>query len=296
MDNPQWIIVAWLTLIGAAIGSFLNVVVYRLPLGISLINPPSHCPKCKHLIRWYDNVPVVGWIMRRGRCRDCGCAISIRYPLIEAITALIFGLLAAYEYLPEGTNLPRRLIGSLIGLSQQQAFGICLFHALLLCTLLSTALIEIDGQRPPVKLFLPVLLVGFAAPLAWPMLRPMPAISGVPDGLAGAADGLIGAGAGAAIGALVWLLSRGAKPIGLLLATTSVGMVLGWQSVVVLAAIAIAIYVANWILRRVLPKLWQIPATVWLLALTLFWILLWVRFVPAVSLPKVPTLISVICL
>jgi len=75
----------------------LNVVVYRLPNGLSLISPPSHCPKCKQPIRWYDNVPVFGWIALRGRCRDCRCWIPIRYPLVEAITLAMFAGLAAVE-------------------------------------------------------------------------------------------------------------------------------------------------------------------------------------------------------
>ena len=75
IDAAHWLIVLWLCLVGGTIGSFLNVVVYRLPLGISLIRPPSHCPPCKQPIRWFDNVPVFGWIMLRGRCRNCRCSI-----------------------------------------------------------------------------------------------------------------------------------------------------------------------------------------------------------------------------
>ena len=75
-DAAHWLIVLWLCLVGGAVGSFLNVVVYRLPLGISLIRPPSHCPACKQPIRWFDNVPVFGWIMLRGRCRNCRSSIS----------------------------------------------------------------------------------------------------------------------------------------------------------------------------------------------------------------------------
>ncbi|MGL4943412.1 MAG: prepilin peptidase [Thermoguttaceae bacterium] len=82
----------WLTFFGGAVGSFLNVVVYRLPRGESLISPPSHCPKCGHHIRFSDNVPVVGWIFLGGRCRDCRAAISVRYPLVEAAVAAIFGV------------------------------------------------------------------------------------------------------------------------------------------------------------------------------------------------------------
>ncbi|MBD1914010.1 MULTISPECIES: A24 family peptidase [unclassified Leptolyngbya] len=77
-------------MIGACIGSFLNVVVYRLPAGISLIHPPSRCPKCRNTLKPYDNVPVLGWLWLRGRCRYCKTRISPRYPLIETATGLLF--------------------------------------------------------------------------------------------------------------------------------------------------------------------------------------------------------------
>ncbi|MDR0870168.1 MAG: prepilin peptidase [Planctomycetaceae bacterium] len=88
-------LIAWFAFFGACIGSFLNVAVYRLPLRKSLSNPPSHCPKCGHPIRWYDNVPVFGWIMLGGKCRDCKAPISIRYPVVEAICGAVFGMTAA---------------------------------------------------------------------------------------------------------------------------------------------------------------------------------------------------------
>ena len=97
MPEAAWFIVVWLIVVGAAVGSFLNVVVYRLPLGISLVHPPSHCPKCGKRIPWYDNVPVLGWIMLRGRCRQCHNPISMRYPVVEAITAAMFGAVAVAE-------------------------------------------------------------------------------------------------------------------------------------------------------------------------------------------------------
>ncbi|MEA2146241.1 MAG: leader peptidase (prepilin peptidase) / N-methyltransferase, partial [Solirubrobacteraceae bacterium] len=75
--------------VGAAIGSFLNVVIYRLPRGESLVHPASHCPGCEHAIRPYDNVPVLAWLWLRGRCRDCRIKISARYPGVEALTAAL---------------------------------------------------------------------------------------------------------------------------------------------------------------------------------------------------------------
>lgn len=81
-------------ILGGAIGSFLNVVIWRVPEGMSLISPPSHCPKCGHPIRIHDNIPVLGWILLRGKCRDCREPISLRYPIVEAICMLIPMLLA----------------------------------------------------------------------------------------------------------------------------------------------------------------------------------------------------------
>ncbi|MEU4624286.1 prepilin peptidase [Actinoplanes sp. NPDC023801] len=82
-------------LLGLAIGSFLNVVIHRVPRDESLIHPGSHCPQCGNPVRNRHNVPVVGWLMLRGRCADCGTRISARYPLVEAGTAALFVAVAA---------------------------------------------------------------------------------------------------------------------------------------------------------------------------------------------------------
>lgn len=78
--------------LGASVGSFLNVVIYRIPAGLSLIKPPSHCPKCGHRLGKTENVPILGWLWLKGRCRWCKAPISFRYPLIETVTALLFCL------------------------------------------------------------------------------------------------------------------------------------------------------------------------------------------------------------
>lgn len=84
----------WLTfvvgLLGLAVGSFLNVVAWRLPRGGSLLRPPSACPSCDHPIRRRDNIPVLSWLLLRGRCRDCSASISVKYPLVEALTGVLF--------------------------------------------------------------------------------------------------------------------------------------------------------------------------------------------------------------
>jgi leader peptidase (prepilin peptidase)/N-methyltransferase len=76
--------------LGLIIGSFANVVIYRVPAGRSIVKPPSACPGCGHHVRAFDNVPVVSWLVLRGRCRDCKGRISVRYPLVEALVGLVF--------------------------------------------------------------------------------------------------------------------------------------------------------------------------------------------------------------
>ena len=81
--------------VGLLIGSFVNVVAYRIPKGISVVTPPSACPACDHKIRVRHNIPVLGWLMLRGKCRDCGAKISVRYPVVEAVTGGAFAAAAA---------------------------------------------------------------------------------------------------------------------------------------------------------------------------------------------------------
>jgi leader peptidase (prepilin peptidase)/N-methyltransferase len=82
---------------GLLIGSFINAWTYRLPRGISIAHGRSFCPRCSARIRWYDNVPLVSWALLHGRCRDCGARISVRYPLVEGLTAALFAGVAAMD-------------------------------------------------------------------------------------------------------------------------------------------------------------------------------------------------------
>jgi leader peptidase (prepilin peptidase)/N-methyltransferase len=92
---PDWFLWAYAAVVGACVGSFLNVCVYRWPEGQSVVSPPSRCPACGTRIRWRDNIPVLGWILLRGRCRECGARISVQYPLIELVTASLWVAAAA---------------------------------------------------------------------------------------------------------------------------------------------------------------------------------------------------------
>ena len=94
---------------GLIIGSFLNVCIHRLPRGESVVWPASKCPRCQALLKPYDNIPVVGYLMLRGRCRSCGAPISMRYPIVELLTMGVF--VAAYLLYPMPLAVQRAVFG-----------------------------------------------------------------------------------------------------------------------------------------------------------------------------------------
>jgi leader peptidase (prepilin peptidase)/N-methyltransferase len=104
-------------LLGALIGSFLNVVAHRVPAGESLVSPGSHCPHCGAPVRPWDNVPVVSWLVLRGRCRDCNAPISPRYPLVELVTALVFAAVVAVRGFDDDLVLELPFVAALIALA-----------------------------------------------------------------------------------------------------------------------------------------------------------------------------------
>src|SRR5712671_3978521 len=145
---------AWLFCMGATVGSFLNVVVYRLPRGKNLAYPGSFCPRCGHPIRLEDNIPILSWLALRGRCRDCGGRISPRYFFVELMTAAMFLIVLACEYyLPAGAfGYPTR---RLLTPSDGAAFW-CMYatHVGLVTTLMAATLILGDGHRLSPLVFL----------------------------------------------------------------------------------------------------------------------------------------------
>jgi leader peptidase (prepilin peptidase)/N-methyltransferase len=142
------LLVAGCGLFGLLIGSFLNVVIWRVPRGESVVSPPSHCPGCDTEIAPYDNIPALSWLVLRGRCRHCGTRISVRYPLVELATA---GLWVAMALRFGWTwELPAYLV--------------------LVSALLALALIDLDTFLLPNKIVYPltvalVVLLGLAAVL-----------------------------------------------------------------------------------------------------------------------------------
>lgn len=140
MEAP---IVAIAFIFGLLIGSFLNVVAYRLPRGESLVSPPSHCPACGKPVRPRDNIPVLGWLLLRGKCRDCGEPFSWRYPAVELLTGVLFAVVVA---------------------TQDQAIdlvlGLCLVTALVPITL-----IDLDVRRIPDAITIPAAIAALVAGL-----------------------------------------------------------------------------------------------------------------------------------
>lgn len=124
---PQWFFVVSVGLFGLLFGSLANVIIWRVPRGESIVAPGSHCPSCGTAIRWYDNIPIVSWIVLGARCRECGVRIAIRYPIVEALSGILWVLAAATW-----------------GMSLRTFFGVALFYLLLILTC-----IDLDHLRLP---------------------------------------------------------------------------------------------------------------------------------------------------
>ena len=283
-EAARGIVVAWFAFVGAAFGSFLNVIVYRMPAGLSVAWPGSHCPRCKHAIRWYDNVPVLAWVWLRGRCRDCGLPISIRYPLVEAVTSGLFLLLLSVEVFGNGHNLPLRAppdAGQAAGYPPLKALAICFLHLGLLYTLLVSALMTLDGHRPPRRIFAPMLAVGFAAPIVFPWLHPQPSVKEVlGSAWAGLIDSSLGLGIGYCFGRAARWLGRHVAGMGragyqIWGEAMLLGVVLGWQAAAVLVLSSMALEELTRLAALRWRWLGRATAAVWLVPLTLLWILNW---------------------
>ncbi len=178
----EFITIAWIFSLGACLGSFLNVVVYRLPLGLSLSHPPSRCPYCETPIQLRDNIPILGWIILRGRCRQCSSSISIRYPFIEALTASLFIYILYVDALSGGANIPLRETNYLIGVrwilwqTQWDLILLYSYHMFFLYVLLGSILMEYDHSRIPLnRLVTPTILLAIVLPCFYPSLYPVPA-------------------------------------------------------------------------------------------------------------------------
>lgn len=265
--------------LGAAIGSFLNVVAYRAPRGESVTFKRSHCPSCGKPILGRDNVPIVGWLLLKGRCRACWAPISPRYLTVELVMAGLFLLLYLAELISGGANIPLRRPNHYHGVvwiifyTKWDLVGLYAFHCFALSVLLTWTLIDIDRQRIPAWLKWLVVALLAIPPAIWPDLLPVPwAPSGLlgvdwPERLLSATTCAVGGLVGLVLG---WLVSRvlgkrsseaaeaenpdetPAPPHGhVVSASLIVGLSLGWQAVVGVWVIALALRpILSWAARR----------------------------------------------
>ncbi len=189
-----------MTVAGAAIGSFLNVLIYRIPEGQSIVFPSSRCPKCTHSIRFYDNIPIISYLVLRGRCRDCREKISLRYPIVEAITALL-SMFLFWKY----------------GLSIKYVFSFTFTCALIVITF-----IDLDHQIIPDVITLPGIPLFFLMAVFFMGIPILEALLGI----------LIGGGCLFAIAFLYEIITKregmGGGDIKLL---AMLGAFLGWKSI-----------------------------------------------------------------
>jgi leader peptidase (prepilin peptidase)/N-methyltransferase len=146
--------------VGLCIGSFLNVCIYRLPLGQSVIRPRSRCMQCGNSVRAFDNIPVISYLILRGRCRDCRAPISARYPLVEALS----GAFAAMTVVKFGMGWP------------------ALIAFLFIAALLVITFIDLDHRIIPDRISLPGIPMGFAASFGLTSVTPVESLIGILSG------------------------------------------------------------------------------------------------------------------
>jgi len=275
---PLVLVVLFFMFLGGSIGSFLNVVIYRVPAGLSIVKPASRCPRCHTPILTRDNLPVVGWLMLRGRCRACRASIPARYPLVEFAAASIFTALAFCELIFIGETLPIDPVDA----DLYPLFGLTLYHFALLCGLGAAAMIVYDGAIVPTAFWRLVLIIGFVPPLVWPLLRPipMPLIEATFGRFAlGAVSGIVGLVYGALVGVASWpaashLTRARSGHLDAVAMLGAVGLFLGWQAAAGIGVVA----GAAWAVRQIVYCLGLKPRVPWQAypaIATLVWILAW---------------------
>jgi len=275
-----WYFAACSFIIGACVGSFLNVVIYRLPLGMGLLRADSHCPRCKMPIAFRDNVPIFAWLKLRGRCRECAAPIPPRYMYVELATALIFLMLAVVELFSGGANLPGyglvdTSVSPLAALNGE-LIGIYFTHCFLASALLCCVLIAADGHPLPKSLIIPTVAVGLFSPFRADAALPLPA-NWPAAGVTQAALGLV---VGGLLGACIGIAERydvaGKKrQRNLAMVLAIIGGYLGWDLSLLAAGLTVIALLTISLFGKHLPFLERIP-TVFFPAITaLFLIPFW---------------------
>lgn len=276
-----WGLTAYLFTVGAVVGSFLNVVAYRLPRGASLLNPPSSCPRCGRRILVRDNVPVLGWLLLRGRCRGCRGAISARYPAVELTTGAAFAALATTD-LFSGATAPAWESATSPSYPSLEWRGVLAavyaLHAWLTCVLVADAAMRFDRVATPRRLAWATIAVAACLAAAAPTARPMHWTDALESQASPAVRALAAVAVSAAAG---WLLGvalsyaaprYGRRRPSYATATAAIGASLGAASVVAIAAAA-ALVLAAFRWRRVRRRLRRLAAAIVPPAVALLWML-----------------------
>jgi len=222
IDVPLPVACVFLGVLGAIIGSFLNVVIHRLPLEQSIVLPASKCPKCLTAIRAYDNIPIVSYLILRGRCRACHASISSRYPAVEGITALLFAAVTWHDGLSFALPFDLAFTASLIALIFIDAEHMILPNAITypgVIFALLTRLIVPYLAGPAHFDDLPLLLNSFPALPLWLV------------SLIGAVIGAVAGGGSLWLMGFAWEKLRGIEAMGLgdVKMMFMVGAFLGWR-------------------------------------------------------------------
>lgn len=229
---------------GATLGSFINVVVHRVPRGRSVVGGASRCPACGAPILPRDNIPVLGWLLLRGRCRACAAAISSRYPLVEAACGGIAAAVAAVEVLGGGRSLPWLGTNGWPGVDRLLMHGdfrllaSWALHTGVLLTIVAWSLLGTSHRVSTVSACVAILIV-VAAVVAGPAIGP-PGIR--LDGARWPDEPRAAAGAAAAVGILVgWWAGGIAGGLNDRCSLALLGAAVGWQTVTIVAVVTIAV-------------------------------------------------------
>ena len=175
MSTPYIIYSVFAFVLGAVVGSFLNVCICRMPDGASVVSPPSHCPKCDYRIRWYDNIPMLSYLVLKGKCRGCQAPISLQYPMVELLNGLLtLGLFLRLFPLRFLTEAPAEII-----LRQGGIFAVLFIFC---SALVVVTFIDLEHQIIPDSITLPGIVIGFVASFFIPQLGWVNSLIGIVAG------------------------------------------------------------------------------------------------------------------
>jgi len=271
--------------VGASIGSFVNVLVYRIPQRRSVFTNRSACPQCRQPIHGYDNIPILGWLQLKGRCRSCEMRISPEYPIVEFIGGVLLVVLFFWQTLSGGWNIPERITNFYNGFvwiifyTKWDLIGLLLLHGFLAYTLFTWWLIQRSGSKIPAYSFWWAIgIVGTAAAI-WPNLIPVP--SGLAWNGTDRLEGLLAVSIGAVSGSFIgFAFAQAARILAIFSNLQSyyflgvIGAILGWQAAITIGLLWVIVGGLAQVVANLGPKIALPRNTLLLFVVTihhLFW-------------------------